>query len=119
MAEEFYIHEFGKVFSTTPGDLEFAEEVARRDFQKTFDALLYIRDFKWTMDMEIKESPQVDKLNRFRQVGWYSKGGSVGYDKLAEHFKCHQRHVPYVITMDFIAAIINEYAAQLEEEYYK
>ena len=121
--EVFTIHEFGNTvsFSGAGKDIaDYAKGIITEDYKKVDDALNYIVDFKWVAPPEVVEGPRTDYLDRFRNYGWYARGGSVGYDALKKHFACHKRHIPYTITMDFINQMIREYAEQVkngEENY--
>ena len=121
MDQQFIVREFGKsvlnVFTHAESDVqEETERLVIEDFKKAEETLQYIRDFRWVQEMKIIDGPQTDKLNRFRPVGWYALGGSVGYDKLKEYFACNRQHVPEEITMDFINKIIHAYTRQEAEK---
>lgn len=114
MEQQFTVREFGKALFSSPSKAtgEIVQSVLREEFGRIFDALHYIRDFQWIGEAKIIEGPSLDPLGRFKSYGLYATGGSVGYDKLAEHFKCNRQHMPDRITMDFIQDIIGQYVRQ-------
>ena len=81
---------------------QIAKDVLNHDIDKTKEMLDNLKDMHYVEECHIIEGPSVDKLQRFRSLGWYGKISSPGYTKLQEHFKCRQEHIPYKITWKFI-----------------
>ncbi len=70
----------------------------------------YIADVHWVKEPETQLGPVVDKLQRFRPVGWHAIMASKGYEELSKYFMvefaCRKEHMPEEITWKFIWKLV-------------
>lgn len=123
---ELPIQEFGNaVTMTTNVSEELIEEVKAivqleaDEFKKTMDR---IKDVRWVKEPEIMLGPVVDKLQRFRPVGWHAYLASADYYVLSDYFKqvhaCHWEHVPEKIDFKYVLSTIRRWVESRKAENY-
>lgn len=104
------VQEFGRVVSYAPKQSEElskeAEAIVKADadeFKKVMDC---IRDIRWVKEPEVTLGPIVDKLQRFRPIGWHAYLASADYYVLNDYFAkihaCKKEHVPEKITFRYV-----------------
>jgi hypothetical protein len=75
-----------------------AKQILDKKIKHFREVVSYISDARWYQEPEIIVGPLVDKLQRFRPIGWRGMIASAGYGKLREHFAvelaCRKRHQP-------------------------
>lgn len=111
------VQEFGNAVTvTTIANQELTDEVkaiVQRDadeFKKTMDC---IKDVRWVKEPEVLLGPVVDKLQRFRPVGWHAYLASADYYVLSNYFAkvhaCHKEHVPEEINFKYVLSTFNRW----------
>ena len=93
-------------------DLE-AKKILDRKIEHFREVVSYISDARWYEEPEIIVGPLVDKLQRFRPIGWRGALASAGYGKLREHFSvelaCRERHQPDKVDFAHVRYIISRW----------
>ena len=111
------IIEFGEAIYATSTASDVIDPVAKEIIDgkiKHFrEVVSYISDARWYQEPEIVEGPIVDKLRRFRPIGWRGLVASAGYGKLREHFAielaCRKRHQPDKVDFAHVRYIIGRW----------
>ena len=111
------IIEFGEAIYATSTVSDVIDQVAKEIIDgkiKHFrEVVSYISDARWYQEPEIIEGPIVDKLRRFRPIGWRGLVASAGYGKLREHFAielaCRKRHQPDKVDFAHVRYIIGRW----------
>lgn len=113
------IKEFGRVVTTTSikADDEVSHAalaIAQQNADYFKSVMSYITDVRWVKEPETQLGPVVDKLQRFRPIGWHALMASKGYDELSKYFEvefaCRKEHVPQDITLKFIWQLVKRWA---------
>lgn len=110
-------HEFGEAITYTVRldealvDKDLPKQMLERQAEALKTTLGYITDMEFG-DIAYVQGPTTDLLGRTKALGYHFLGYSVGYSLLQKHFECKKQHVPYIITPEFIATIIEQYKEQ-------
>lgn len=109
------IKEFGRVVTTVSiktddGIQQAALAMAQQNADYFKSVMSYITDVRWVKEPETQLGPVVDKLQRFRPIGWHALMASKGYDELSKYFQvefaCRKEHMPEEITWKFIWKLV-------------
>jgi hypothetical protein len=107
--------EFGRVVTSVSTnmskDVEHEALAMAKSNADYFKSVMdYITDVHWVKEPETQLGPIVDKLQRFRPIGWHAIMASKGYDELSQYFRvefaCREEHMPEEITWKFILKLI-------------
>lgn len=119
----FTIHEYGKATHNVLSGLALDEHVTKnidKDIEKFTEFTKYLSDWHWDKKPHHVKST-INALG-VETIGWYARGGSVGYDVLKEHFRkvfsCSKEHVPAIITEEFLLDIMKKWKAQRDAKDY-
>jgi hypothetical protein len=114
---ELPVQEFGRVVTTTAiASEELTEQVraiAQADADSFKKAMECIRDVRWVKEPQVMLGPVVDKLQRFRPIGWHGLLASADYYVLSDYFKtvhvCRKEHVPEEINFRYVLSTFNRW----------
>lgn len=85
--------EFGKAFVVTGTETPAVNELINHDIKKHEDLLDYLKVVIYLDKFHRVDAPSpIDRLDRFKNVGWYGRFASPGYTAFAEHFRCRKTH---------------------------
>lgn len=90
-----------------------SERLLRLKISEMEKVLSYITDVHYVQKFDIVQGPVVDKLRRYRQVGYYGLVASKGYDVLSDYFKvvhtCRLRHRPERTDFKFVVSVLKDW----------
>jgi len=83
-------------------DSPVVKDLLDKDMGKLQKLLDYLKTVEYVEPFHHIEGPIVDKLQRNKHFGWYGRVAAPGLDAFAEHFRCHEEHLPSEITFKFM-----------------